>query len=142
MKQCVQCGKQWKYSRLLVRHKKQKGLLHNDECTQCSKKISSYQEYQKHVQDQHYGLWKFKCGHCAEIFDSEEIYLKHSHKTRKIKANKKYTTNKPIKTNMEHLDKKICDECGAKVYKLWYHMKYVHGKDEVPCPHCGIVFNR
>ena len=42
------------------KHLEQSGPFHNDECSQCSQKMSSYQEYCKHVKKEHFGVWKYR----------------------------------------------------------------------------------
>ena len=41
--QCVQCGLSWKEARSKTEHLEKFGSNHNDECAQCSQKLSSYQ---------------------------------------------------------------------------------------------------
>ena len=41
--QCVQCGLSWKEARSKAEHLEKFGSNHNDECAQCSQKLSSYQ---------------------------------------------------------------------------------------------------
>ena len=45
-----------------------KGPHHNDQCAQCSRKILTHKKYNMYVVEEHYGNWKYKCGHCEETF--------------------------------------------------------------------------
>ena len=137
--QCIQCGyigKRKIYSR---EHLQKRGPLHNDECSQCSKKMSSFKEYQNHVNDHHYGIWKYKCGFCEFIFDKEQECLKHTRAThrqrRKEIQNPKLDKEKPKKTSG------ICEECGSTTNNISYHMNYFHvSKDPITCTQCEQVF--
>ena len=115
-----------------------RGPLHNDECSQCSKKVSSFKEYQNHVNDHHYGIWKYKCGFCEFIFDKEKECLKHTraiHRIKQIKNPKLEKEKKPKKISG------ICYECGSTANNISNHMNYYHGsKDPIPCQQCEQLF--
>ena len=57
---CIQCGLKFKRPCQLAKHLENRGPFHNDECTQCPKNLTSFEEYQEHVNVQHYGLWKYR----------------------------------------------------------------------------------
>ena len=50
-------------------HVKARGEFHDDQCAQCDKRLTCYEEYQMHVKADHFGIWKWKCGHCKLAFD-------------------------------------------------------------------------
>merc|ERR1711974_450804 len=54
------------------------GPLHNDECSQCSEKMTSFEAYQEHVKSLHRGIWKYRCGHCIELFERKQDCLDHT----------------------------------------------------------------
>ena len=147
--QCIQCGyigKRKIYSR---EHLQKRGPLHNDECSQCSRKISSYKEYQDHVESQHYGIWKYKCGFeiCGEIFDEQSLYLKHA----KNHTRKPHTRKIPQKENQSPIEEKIkvqkisqkgiCEECGITSNNISTHVRVKHSKVPVKCNLCDEVFS-
>ena len=57
---CIQCGLKFTRPGQLKEHLEKRGPFHNEECSQCPKKLTSYEEYQDHVNMQHYGLWKYR----------------------------------------------------------------------------------
>ena len=145
-KQCIQCGYLGKRKFRFSEHLKKRGPLHNDECSQCSKKVNSYKEYQDHVNAQHYGIWKYKCGFeiCGEIFDEETQYLKHTRKhTRKIppqKENQSPIEEKKKSWNMKNKQTGICEECGFTSNDILTHVRLKHSKVPVKCNLCDQVF--
>ena len=52
---CIQCG-----LKTSKKHLKNSGPFHNDECSQCLKKMPSYQAYLEHVRNEHSGVWKYR----------------------------------------------------------------------------------
>ena len=74
--ECVQCGNFFGRPNKFQEHIQKKGPHHNDQCSQCSRKFETYEEYKTHVEEEHYGKWKYKCGFCEEMFD-ERKDLKH-----------------------------------------------------------------
>ena len=157
---CIQCGYTGSRCRsqkiALKEHLARRGPLHNDECSQCSKKMSSYEAYQDHVKEEHYNIWKYKCGNldCGEIFNTSEECKKHNRSVHKQKhPRKKYipkpqdgicdqcgTYAKSLHTHklVNHGDPVVCTNCGKKyatAYSLKLHIKKVHVK--VICPKCG-----
>lgn len=135
---CVQCGKQWKTPHLLRKHQAQKGPFHNEECTQCSSPMKTFQDYQRHVDEQHYGIWKYKCGFCEITFDSNEEadnHLKLMHKPKRKSRERKAPKAPQPPVNKE----RVCNQCGAIVSNLSNHMQLVHDHRSVVCPHCGKV---
>ena len=156
---CVQCGKKTSGAGL-KQHLKTQGPLHNDECAQCSRKINSFEEYQDHVKDQHYGIWKYKCGHCGEMFHTEQDCQKHIYiscyqkevqkdykcdSCNKLFSEERYLKRHITKVHNEtkEISKKpeICHLCGASAISLQAHMKYNHSTDqELKCSYCDKTF--
>ena len=139
-KQCIQCGYLGKRTNHFTQHLQKMGPLHNDECSQCSKKFSSYKEYQDHINTQHYGIWKYKCGfeNCGEIFDDEIIYLKHIRyvHTRNVKIKMKRVSKK----GRQSKQKGICDECGKTSNDIVKHVRTRHSKVPIKCELCDLTF--
>ena len=141
LKPCVQCGKNYGHAKQFKKHFKQRGPLHNDECTQCLKKFTTFKEYQDHVNNQHYGVWQYRCGfeNCGEMFDDDKKCQKHErlvhrqHELRPKKEAKPKSSGKLIG---------VCELCGFH-YKTHsaksYHMKYHHNDEDLNkiCPHCN-----
>ena len=146
-KACVQCGKNYNRANQIHKHLKQKGPLHNDECTQCSKKFSTFKEYQDHVNNQHYGVWKYRCGfeNCGEMFDNDKKCIMHgrvTHRQKELKPNKEKTQTAKPKPSNEFVG--ICETCGFHYKtKATYnsHMYYHHNNKDrnKPCPVCNKI---
>ena len=142
--ECVQCGYIGKRKLRITEHLQKLGPLHNKECTQCSKKMASYKQYQDHVNKQHFGVWKYSCGfeNCAEMFDNAKKCKNHTrivHRQHELKP-KKEKIRKPKPSNESILI--FCDQCG-KDFKskssYSYHMHCHHSKTDLKkiCPHCN-----
>ena len=139
---CIQCGKNYTRAKQFKEHLKRKGPLHNDECTQCLKKFSTFKEYQDHVNNQHYGVWKYRCGfeNCGEIFDDDKNCQKHTrliHRQHELKPKKE---KEPKPKSVQQFG--ICDLCGFHFKTSstkHYHMKYQHNEKDLTqiCPECG-----
>ena len=142
LKECIQCGKAKKKKDAISRHLSFMGPLHNDECTQCSKKISSFKEYQEHVNKHHYGIWKYRCGfvNCGELFDKAKDC--HNH-TSSIHHKVAFHTGLPKESRI--LPKKICEQCGFLGHLKQHVCKSkakerFEAKTEHPCNKCKQIF--
>ena len=146
-KSCIHCGKTYNRTNHFKLHLKQRGPLHNDICSQCPKKLLSFKEYQDHVNDQHYGIWKFKCGfeNCGEMFDNDKQCIMHSrdtHRQNELKPKKEKTKTVKPKPSNEFVG--VCEQCGhhyKSKAKYDYHM-YTHHNNKYlnkPCPHCNKI---
>ena len=143
---CIICGISRHSASDYDAHLKRYGPLHNDKCSQCSKKLVSYQEYQNHVRDQHYGIWKYSCGFCEELFDDEKQCKSHTliihRRKNKTKTSGISKKDKPI--NAEFVG--VCELCGYS-YKtkagynshMYNHHKH-KDQDPVTCDSCGRQF--
>ena len=141
---CIQCGKHDRPDKL-TKHLKQRGPLHNDECSQCSRKMASFHEYQNHVNDQHYGVWKYKCGYCSLIFDDRKECLRHTRKVhRQHEFKLKPTKEQPVKSKVFASKVKIkgvCHLCGSNSNDIKWHMYYNHStSDPILCTQCDQLF--
>ena len=112
---------------------KSRGPFHDDQCSQCSRKFSTHEEYKVHVQDEHYGIWKFKCGHCSSPFEDEISLKSHISYTHNGKVMNETSTKKKISAPVE----KVCEECGKNVRDLNGHVTQVHRDFKLPCPQCN-----
>ena len=134
---CVQCGNTFGRPHLYRDHMTAQGPQHNDQCSQCPRKFKTYEEYKSHVDEEHYGKWRYKCGFCGDTFDEKKEQRTHLlfHTTpngpslERLSGKRKRA--KPVK--------KMCPECGLDVYNLSNHLAGVHGNQEHTCHHCGMV---
>ena len=162
--QCVQCGYTGKRKTRIKEHLQKLGPLHNNECTQCSEKMTSFKEYKDHVNNQHFGVWKFKCGfeNCGEMFEEDKnckyhtrlAHRQHELKPKKEKTNvligicdicgyhyktkSNYSYHMYNKHKSKDLNKK-CPYCNKARPMLTQHIKHVHL--ETMCPQCGKMFS-
>lgn len=130
---CIHCGKVFKINKILHEHMKKAGPHHADECAQCPFRFTTYEEYCDHVALEHGNQWRYRCGHCLDLFDSEKEvkrHYRHIHLGRPLPKGKK-----PYRPK-----RKVCEECGVAVYGLSNHMDSVHGNGQVPCNECKKVF--
>ena len=56
---------------------KKKGPFHDDQCSQCTEKFVTYEDYKAHVESKHFGNWIHKCGHCKKEFEEESDLKSH-----------------------------------------------------------------
>ena len=144
LKECVQCGKTKKRKEHLAKHLKQRGPLHNDECSQCSEKMSSFKAYQDHVNDRHSGVWKFKCGYCGDLYETSRLCNRHTTIVH-LRTNPVNKINVPKKPKKEKV-REICDLCGLTFASLATHKNRVHyqkvivEEKEQRCDQCGQIF--
>ena len=95
------------------------------QCIQCPEKFSSYEEHCKHVENTHFGKWKYKCGLCELIFDQKDEIKSHRAKVHTVKrepnnAKKDGGTGNGSagenqdgeKSPKKKIAPKICDICG------------------------------
>ena len=109
-KDCVQCGISRHAASDYDVHLKRYGPFHNDKCSQCSKKLVSYKEYQDHVRDQHYGIWKYSCGFCGDIFNDEKECKSHTLIIHRRK-NKKKTSSPKTEKRLQSFTSLMADLC-------------------------------
>ena len=142
--ECVQCGYIGKRKLRITEHLQKLGPLHNNECSQCSEKMASFKEYKDHVNNQHFGVWKFKCGfeNCGEMFEEDKNCKNHTrlvHRQHELKPKKDKLKTKPSNELIG-----ICDICGYH-YKtksnFHYHMYSKHKSNDLnkKCPYCNKV---
>ena len=143
LSECIQCGRTWRKG--FYEHVRYYGPLHNEECTQCSKKMSSFKEYQEHVNEQHYGVWKYRCGfdNCGEIFDSAIECRSHTSSIH----HKKIVVSTGLPKKVRDTSKKVCEICGALVTTTYIKRHVCKSKQKerqqaktYPCTKCKQVF--
>ena len=140
-KECIRCGKTHQRKNIVIKHLKFFGPLHNEECTQCLKKMSSFKEYQEHVNEQHYGVWKYRCGfvNCGEIFDNAKDCKSH---TKSIHHEVVLSSGLPKKSRALKVKKEICEECGFFGQLIQHICKSKRkAKTEYPCNKCKQIFS-
>ena len=145
--ECVQCGITAKRKLRIKEHVKKLGPLHNDECAQCSQKMTSYNEYRDHVNNKHFGVWKFKCGfeNCGKMLDEAKDCQNHTrivHRQHELKP-KKERIKKPKVSKESALI--FCEQCGkhfTNKANYGYHIQSFHSKEALTemCPHCNKSF--
>ena len=75
--------------------------------------------------EQHYNIWKFRCGHCEMIFETDEE--EETHRRLMHKAKRKVRERKTPKAPQPPVNKeRVCNQCGAIVANLSNHMQLVH----------------
>ena len=95
------------------------------QCIQCPEKFSSYEEHCKHVENTHFGKWKYKCGLCEITFDQKDEIKSHRAKVHTVKREPNSvkkdggTGNGSAGENQDgekspkkKIAPKICDICG------------------------------
>ena len=58
--QCIHCGKVFAFNKILQKHMKKAGPFHADECVQCPFKFTNYEVHSKHIEESHFGKWRFR----------------------------------------------------------------------------------
>jgi hypothetical protein len=113
---CVACGNQYRKVQGLDVHLKNMGKYHDNACARCKTvRFSTWNEHAEHVAKEHEGVWHYKCGHCAEIFEVEQVYKDH------------------LRDTHPH-EKEICTICGGQYVQMFYHMKEKHSSEAVSGP--------
>lgn len=101
------------------------GPHHGKHCVQCNYEIQSWEDHQQHVRDAHNNQWKYVCGICEEVFDSQEDcnYHRRCNHTQ---------TNKSVAT--------FCHICGkgVKEASMKAHLA-THGGEQFLCSQCPKV---
>ena len=157
--QCVQCGKSSDNPDLIERanyvkmHSKQMGPFHRNKCAQCPAVFNSYAEHMAHINTEHNGIYKYVCGYCDALFDTEED--RREHRKAQCQAGSDTimcdicgdTINKSSKRQhfeSKHAENKdlACDQCPRRyktAFLLSRHVKKSHGA-KFPCDICGKFF--
>jgi hypothetical protein len=97
---CVACGKICKTSYLFKIHlvrdlrikwngllnennsiQKNFGPFHDNTCAICNAEFKSWEEHIAHLREFHNGQFKYKCGICRDVFDTEERQRIHRHES-------------------------------------------------------------
>ena len=122
--QCVACGNIYKKVQGLDVHMKNSGKYHDNACVRCKDTVrfDTWSQHAEHVKSEHGDRWHYKCGHCALIFEDEQVYKDH------------------VRDQHPH-EKEICTICGGAYVQMFYHMKEKHSgeAERQLCPHCGKV---
>ena len=148
---CIQCGIFFQQSYKFHEHIRRKGPYHDNQCTQCSDKFSTHEDYRSHVESKHFGEWVYKCGFCSKKFP-EDVELKYHTKMCHLQESTiniidqlpeevKVKIEQPLIQRKKYVPiKKICEECGSHVTNLKTHMNTVHGCAKHACPQCSVTF--
>ena len=124
------------------------GPLHNNECAQCYRKMSSFEAYQEHVKDDHDGKWVYRCGHCPipELFDSKQDCLDHTSLVHGRKSRNKLKPKIIDNDQEEEVISFNCPYCekGFRLEKqMNRHFSTEHPKEikgPMTCEHCGKIY--
>ena len=148
--ECVQCGYTGKRTSRIKEHVQKLGPLHNDECAQCSQKMTSFNEYKDHVNNQHFGVWKFKCGfeNCGKIFEKDiecKRHIREVHRQHELKPREEWKSYPKKKPTDELIG--ICDICGynyktRRDYSYHMHSKHTSKDLKKKCPYCNSTGHR
>lgn len=123
-KPCVSCGRLPNS----ILHKKVQGPFHDKTCnySECQIKFKTWSEHQEHLAQVHNGVFIWKCGKCAMLFETKISHDNH----RKVGHQKKR-------------DLKQCTICGISCMALKTHMRVRHSdtNEKFPCELCGKTFD-
>lgn len=127
--ECINCGYTNHTTQHIERHIRSKGPHHDNKCAQCDTRVWSYHEHRLHVEEEHKNVWKYRCGKCGKVFDSEEDRSRCSWShTRAYKGGGPKKKKKPSKV--------VCDQCGVLVVNEKDHKVRVHAEKTFQCPQC------
>ena len=148
---CVGCGENFLTKGLLDAHMKQLGPYHDGRCAICEGvKFDHWQDYRSHVRSEHAGDFKFKCGWCSTILESEALRKCHirekHHGTGVMSTWKRNNKHKDASTKVsgKGCGGVFCETCGKTIRSgrtsYIYHMEDVHGNEDLACNDCHSVY--
>ncbi len=141
--ECIQCGYSAHRLDLIRKHVRGGGPFHNNQCTQCQEKFECYADYKCHVEKEHLGVWKFKCGLCEKLFDAKEEIKSHRMRVHNAK-NGRARGGGGDNRKKDDAGPKVCDVCGKEVINLTLHRRSHHESANVnasvACPECGKMY--
>lgn len=131
---CIQCGTSFRRMSKFTEHLTLQGPFHDNQCSQCCESFTNFEEYKRHVEEKHANLWKFKCGFCKQLFETNSQLSEHCKAIHnKLDTNSQSSLNAAKK-------KTVCVECGTLITNLKHHMNTVHSTQTHQCPHCELTF--
>ena len=140
-KRCHHCGYVFSSKYKLTQHLKKSKYCFGDECVQCSYKLSTYEDYQKHIENCHNSQWKFRCRLCKDIFDDRKDLKSHHFYIHQAKTRlKKLKSSEKSKKSKLPRKKIVCEECGTLTSNLTYHLDTVHASTNLKCNDCPKIF--
>lgn len=149
---CDLCGKKYKRSYELLRHKR----THNDdkryECKHCGEKFVLWLSRRNHMDREHTGERRYECKICKEKFLTSNSYYRHlrghtGEKPHKCKVcNIRFTSKKSLDHHMPtHSDAKdfICEFCSkgfSRQKSLKVHLRIHNNEKNYICEVCSMSF--
>ena len=135
---CAACGTGYQEQKDLARHCKGEGPYHFARCIICDLEVESWDEHKKHVNEQHGGNFRYKCGLCgACAFDTMEQMKYH----RKFCKHIKYAEC-PLTENPKIALCTICScEVDGSVFHVRKHFSECHPEQLHTCASCGKGFS-
>lgn len=149
---CDLCGKKYKRSYELLRHKR----THNDdkryECKHCGEKFVLWLSRRNHMDREHTGERRYECKICKEKFLTSNSYYRHlrghtGEKPHKCKiCNIRFTSKKSLDHHMPtHSDAKdfICEFCSkgfSRQKSLKVHLRIHNNEKNYICEVCSMSF--
>lgn len=152
---CEICGKKYKYSDALSKHRR----VHSDdkryECQYCNKKFMIWATRRRHIDKEHTGVKRYNCSLCdAQFFDNtskaKHLKVNHGHYgERRYECNicqKKFIDGHSrnlhmiIHTNERKHVCEICNKRFGRINGLKVHRMMHSGEKNYICPVCSRAF--
>ena len=144
---CVGCGEKFLTKGPLDAHMKQLGPYHDGRCAICKDhiKFDTWEEYKSHVRAEHAGDFKFKCGWCPTVLESEALrkcHIREAHHGTGIMSTWKRNNKNKLSSKGKH--QVFCETCGKTIKSgrssYLIHMEDVHGEYDLACNDCHSVY--
>ncbi len=144
---CAHCGEKFEEHRQMLKHKRYvqcnvpmpakpdsflsfflpgfrlHGPYHDSHCAECGHQVLSWEEHQKHVELEHGGRWRHKCGLCGTSFAE----------ARELRSHR-------VAEHRREAEQEFCHVCGKHVRGLRAHLRSVHHKEPMACHICGGLY--
>ena len=138
---CAACGKSWSSENILARHIRQEGQFHLAQCATCGKKVKSWDEHKMHVDQEHGGSFRYRCGICGHcIFDDRTEERNHRRVCKYVRSEGHFMVQ--VQPGQAGSASTTCSMCGIVVdpNKVREHLIDFHAEIHMKCPHCESVY--